>query len=220
MNLQRVACRQLPCFDLIIASNTLEHVPRVHQFVAHAARCLEPHGCMIVAVPPLTTMSEWEENLGNPYHLNLWTPRYWAQVLGWYFDDVAPYRHLFARSDVPLRLYNRPEESHISERDFSFEPTTIGSLMQGGTLSAVFVARGPRRDGHALPRLVRPTAPDRSFTRAPFPLPRLLDHPAGRLLVQGWYALYYFGPVNFGRRVVCYLSRRLSPGKRGALEGK
>ena len=75
MDVQAISNLKLDHFDLIVSSNTLEHIPDVPAFFRKACRLLKPDGILLIAVPPVAGKVEREANLKNPHHLNIWTPR-------------------------------------------------------------------------------------------------------------------------------------------------
>lgn len=163
-------------FDLICSSNVLEHVPEVTRFFHHACALLKPGGTLALAVPPIVRDADWTENIGNRYHLNLWTPRQWLLVLGQYFKEVETYRHDFYHPGIPLDFSHTPEQTQVKQNDFVFRQIDVGDLYQNFSLSVVMVARGPR-PAHQLPRPDAPPAlVEGSFSR---PLPAPGEPPAG-----------------------------------------
>lgn len=144
MNLERIEGFDDQSIDLIFTSNVLEHVPNVLNFLRAAWRLLKPDGTMIIAVPPITCEELRLANLENPYHLNLWSPRQWHSALGHFFDELQGYRHVFDQPGIVLDFANSPEQTRVTERDFTFEPVTIDQAFTLPTLTTLFVARRPR----------------------------------------------------------------------------
>ena len=144
MDATRIAGFPEQAYDVVYSSNCLEHVPSVPAFLRAAHRLLTAQGLLIVAVPPIVNEQTRQNDLSNPWHLNCWTPRQWQHTLGRYFTSVQPYRHLFARPEVPLDFLNFPDQCVITEADFSFVPCTVEEMVTQGTLTALFLARTPR----------------------------------------------------------------------------
>lgn len=154
-------------FDVVMCSNVLEHLRAVPVFLHTIGRLLQPQGAMIVAVPPIVDANLRAQDLLDPYHLNIWSPRQWDSVLRRYFAEVQAYQHWYEKPGVQLHLFNTPAETVLNERDFFLKPVALAHLYSLPTLSAVFVARKPV----AAPRLPQPGQPvrfvDDSFTRSP-----------------------------------------------------
>ncbi len=130
--------------DVVFSSNVLEHVPDVAAFLRGAWTALESHGTLVVAVPPIVSEADWNANRANPYHLNIWTPRQWLNVLGLFFEAVQPYRHDFCKPGVGLDFTNRPDQCSIDEDDFRFDPVGIDDFYEHPSLTVVLVATAPR----------------------------------------------------------------------------
>lgn len=166
LNLEEVTALLPRRFDLIFCSNTLEHVPDVLGTLRGFWRLLEPEGTLVLAVPPITDDRLLYLNLINRYHLNLWSPRQWAFVLGQFFDQATPYLHGVGRIGQDVDEYLATGASLAAE-DFPIEPGTVAEMYEKFTLTAIWVARGPR-DIAVVPAEGDPvTFVDDSFTRAP-----------------------------------------------------
>lgn len=131
-------------FDLIIASNVLEHLAEVPSFLRTASNLLRPQGVAAFAMPPITSAELKAADFNNPFHLNSWSPRQWYAALGEFFSDVQPYGHYFNKPGYPLDFANSPAETAINEMDFLFAPITVEDFDDCRSLTALFVARGPR----------------------------------------------------------------------------
>jgi SAM-dependent methyltransferase len=128
-------------YDLIFASNVLEHINNIASFLDAAARLLRPQGCLIVAVPPVMDQARLESDTSNPYHLHRMTPNGWKAILSSYFEDIECFGHICTRSDVILDFANTPTQCKIDEHDFSFPSCTVEGIVSLGSLTALFVAK-------------------------------------------------------------------------------
>lgn len=142
MDLQRMSGFERQSFDLIIASNCLEHVPDVTAFLRVARGLLRPSGVLVVAVPPVTDEQQRMRELANPHHLNIWSPAQWVHVLRQFFGDVEVREHFLSRADVQLDFRNSPADTVITQDDFVF-PVANGTDLDGGSLTALFTASRP-----------------------------------------------------------------------------
>jgi SAM-dependent methyltransferase len=146
MNIERITGFPRANFGVIFSSNALEHVPNVYPFFYSAWELLKLDGHIIIAVPPVVDELSRQSNLGNPFHLNIWTPHQWYYVLSLYFDEVQPYIHEFNKPGIQLdfdEFYNRH------------------------TLTVIFVAKNPKNEkdlpgDDSILKFV-----DDSFTRSP-----------------------------------------------------
>src|SRR5574341_608650 len=118
MDLQNISGFPAHSFDFVFSSNVLEHIPDVRAFLRVICRLIKSDGVLVIAVPPITNAELRAADLENPYHLNIWSPRQWHNVLNQYFSEVQLYRHVFNRPGVPLDFHNTPEQTVISQKDF------------------------------------------------------------------------------------------------------
>lgn len=153
-------------FDFIYSSNTLEHVPDVVGFLRKAWGLLKPTGTMLIAVPPITDDRLQYLNIINPYHVNIWTPRQWAHVLGMFFNETMPVLHGVEKLGADFKPEHFTPASTLTEKNFVFTPGTVEDFYQAFTLTAIFVAQRPRL-ANQIPNTDAPLSfIDESFTRA------------------------------------------------------
>jgi 2-polyprenyl-3-methyl-5-hydroxy-6-metoxy-1,4-benzoquinol methylase len=131
-------------YDLIFASNVMEHVDNLASFLDAAARLLKSQGSLIVAVPPVMDQARLESDTSNPHHLHHMTPNRWKALLASYFEDTECFAHICTRNDVMLDFANKPAQCKIDEYDFSFHSCTLDEIVALGSLTTLFVARKPR----------------------------------------------------------------------------
>lgn len=144
MNLEKISGFEKATFDLIFTSNVLEHVSNVAPFFYTASQLLKPGGVVIIAVPPVINWLLQADNISNPFHLNIWSPRQWHHVMNQYFANIQCYQHMWDKTDVVLNFAGTPEQSVVTEQDFVFTPITLDEMFYKPTLTAIFLARNPR----------------------------------------------------------------------------
>ena len=99
----------VPGYDLVVASQVLEHLPTPEIFVTKLLTLLKPGGRLLLTVPwePFFMLSNLARGrdvlrLGNhPEHINLWGPRKFKKFVGSYarvehFESVFPFLVLVA----------------------------------------------------------------------------------------------------------------------------
>jgi SAM-dependent methyltransferase len=128
-------------FGAIIASNSLEHIDGIESFLHRLVFLLKPGGLLLVAVPAACSEQGVAEELGNPYHLNIWSPRQWVTVLNSYLTDIRCYTHILEKQDGRLRVGNEPHQTTIRETDFSINEEGLNALYEGRTHTAIFIGR-------------------------------------------------------------------------------
>lgn len=190
MDLEQIEGFAPQSFDLIFSSNTLEHVAHVEKFLAAAWMLLRPEGALILAVPPVYNAESRAANLANPYHLNIWSPRQWHYALSRYFAEVTCIRHHVEVSGRSTNFADAPESPQFHAEEFVFLPSSVDELCTIGALTAMFIARRPRRTTEMeVPTAAIPMIDD-SFTRPPLALEASRPQPAWRnALANRWLAL-------------------------------
>ena len=157
-----------PCtFDLIFSSNVLEHVPNVLSFFKSAWQIIKPDGKLLITVPPITREMDWEENIANKYHLNIWTPRQWFSVINQFFEKIQPFWIGFNKPGVSLDFHNTPGQCSIDEKDFVFTPVPLDYYYQVPSLGILFMAEIPLPEKEILSKENQVIFVDNSFTRPP-----------------------------------------------------
>jgi 2-polyprenyl-3-methyl-5-hydroxy-6-metoxy-1,4-benzoquinol methylase len=169
MALEQMAGYDEDLFDFVISSNVLEHIMDVNLFLHNIWHVLKPEGKLLVAVPPIVNEASIAENLPNPYHLNIWSPRQWKSVLDRYFSHIVCYQHWTNKEGIDFS--NSPDETVISETDFFFEEASANRLASAtDTFTAIFLVSAPLPE-YQLPRIgERLSFVDFSFSR---PRPQL-----------------------------------------------
>ena len=128
--------RDVGQFDLILASNVLEHLHDV-TLALDAMRDLA-RGRVIIAVPPIVDQASLRANEAIPYHRSNHMVGRWIELLGERFARVEAYRH-FPREGVAPD-FGDPFPSRLKPEDFLFEKVDAQDLLTRPTLTALFVA--------------------------------------------------------------------------------
>jgi len=219
MSVEKVADLLPQRFDVIFSSNTLEHVPNVMGFLRGAWSLLKPGGVLLVAVPPITDDRLLYLNLINAYHINLWSPRQWSSVLNQFFKEVSPYLHGVERIGEDFRPEHADPHSGPTEKDFVIERGTVEDMYDRFTLTAIFVARGPRPHSDVPSTALLPEFVDDSFTREPGYIAPSLRKKLRRyfepseaprsLFARAFNVLRSQGIVALGREIAAFAKRRL-----------
>jgi SAM-dependent methyltransferase len=133
---QHLDTNMLGTFDLIVASNVLEHLTDVRPALDAAKAMLNRGGTLIIAVPPIVDEASMRANEAIPYHRsNLMISR-WLELLRERFADVTPFRHDTKHGVQPD--FGDPFPSRLSTEDFIFEE--VEALAEKPTITALFVA--------------------------------------------------------------------------------
>lgn len=128
--------RDLGSFDLILASNVLEHLHDVNP--ALDAMRVMARGRVIIAVPPIVDEASLRANEAIPYHRSNHMMTRWIEMLGSRFASVKTFRH-FPREGVNPD-FSDPYPSRLKPEDFVFEEVAVGESPAKPTLTALFVA--------------------------------------------------------------------------------
>jgi SAM-dependent methyltransferase len=116
--------RDLGIFDLIIASNVLEHLRDVRPAL-DTIRDMTP-GRVIIAVPPIDDAS-LRANEAIPYHRSNHRVGEWIDLLASRFADVRTYRHYWREGVEPD--FSDPFPSRLTADDFLFEEIAAEDLL-------------------------------------------------------------------------------------------
>jgi SAM-dependent methyltransferase len=129
-------------FDLVVASNSVEHLDHPEAFLRGVRRLLRPEGKVLIAVPPIYTDSDAEVHAGIHYHRSNLSVAEWASLIGdagftasGFIHSVRDAKEVDFTSHLPSRL---------SPGDFLFTPTTVDGLLSQVSITAVFCAFKPR----------------------------------------------------------------------------
>jgi 2-polyprenyl-3-methyl-5-hydroxy-6-metoxy-1,4-benzoquinol methylase len=204
-DLRKISGSEDRSFDLVFASNSLEHVEGVELFFREAWRLLSPDGVLVVAVPSAKSESSVAFELSNPYHLNIWSPDHWFDTLKRYFQDVRCFAHEL-KDGTRINPASRPDETKVRETDFIFTEGPV-TMLYRDTFTAIFVARNPV-PAEELPEpgrdlLIR----DHSVSRKSRPA---WMHPFQWAFYKSVYILRYEGLSALPGRIWDYARRSLS----------
>ncbi|HVS63979.1 MAG TPA: class I SAM-dependent methyltransferase [Thermoanaerobaculia bacterium] len=122
-------------FDLVVSSNTLEHLARPARFLSAARRLLVHDGVLVVAVPPIYGPADRQVHARNPHHCSNLTIRQWAELFraeGW---SPRSFAHLCAK---PLD-FSSHAASTVQWGDFSFPELSGDEANVTPTISAIYV---------------------------------------------------------------------------------
>ncbi len=124
-------------FDLIVSSNTMEHLENPEKFLKAAKLGLQPTGSMVLAVPPITNEQLLADNQENPHHLSNLTIGEWLDLFSGLDFDVELYRHTHpAWQELDFASYQR---SRFHDTEFLFQQSEREGLARDQTLTAVFL---------------------------------------------------------------------------------
>lgn len=127
----------LGAFDLVVASNVLEHLRSPARVLERVADMLAPGGRQVAAVPPIVDQRGLAEHEAIPYHRSNLLVGQWRQLLARYFGELRAFRHLppeGARLDFADLFPSR-----VRAEDFRFEEVPVEELSRTETLTALFV---------------------------------------------------------------------------------
>jgi SAM-dependent methyltransferase len=131
-------------FDLVFAPYLLPRLASPAPALGAVARLLAPEGTFAASVPPIVdeeAMEQHRESGLHPSVLYLWD---WESLLRRRFEELR-----LVRLDPPrgARLdFTDPFPSRLRAEQFLFEEVSLADPRSAGTLSAIFVCRGPRPD--------------------------------------------------------------------------
>lgn len=122
-------------FDLIVSSNTLEHLPSPLPFLESAAGGLAPGGCLMVTVPPVLSEADLRDHATNRYHASPLSVRAWSELFtaqGWTF------RFFVHRCRRAIDLAS-PHPSTVRPEDFEFAEAPVEEAYRDPPLSVTYL---------------------------------------------------------------------------------
>jgi SAM-dependent methyltransferase len=128
-------------FDLVVASNSLEHLHDPEAFFAGAKRSLRPNGVVIVAVPPIYSAHDIAAHGDIQYHRSNLSIREWHSLISCRFD-VSCFVHVLDGDGVNP-VFASPSPSRLTSSDFAFLPVSLPELSSRLSITAVFVGIAP-----------------------------------------------------------------------------
>lgn len=129
-------------FDLVVASNSLEHLHDPDAFVASLRSLLASDGVAIIAVPPIVSAADAATHAHIHYHRSNLNVRAWHELFARGGFDIECITHR-ARRGVAPDVHSR-RTSRYTAADFVFAHATLDALCAEPTITAVFVLQ-PRR---------------------------------------------------------------------------
>lgn len=130
-------------FDLVVSSNTLEHLPSPLPFLGSAAQILAPGGRLLVTVPPVLSEADLRQHASNRFHVSPLSVRAWAELfkeLGW------TYRFFVHRCRRTIDL-SSPHPTCLQPEDFEFVDTAVDEAYRTPPLSVTFLLERPGAAG-------------------------------------------------------------------------
>jgi SAM-dependent methyltransferase len=136
-DMQRLRFREE--FDLVMASNALEHLDDVGAFLDGAVAALRPGGLLLVAVPPIYGAADAAVHAGIHYHRSNHTVDEWHALLAARRLEVQPFVHRCVAAAPPD--VRSPRRSRLTPADFTFDEVPAAELATTLSITAVFVGR-------------------------------------------------------------------------------
>lgn len=131
-------------FDLVVASNVMEHLESPACFLRRVRPALSAQGQVIVAVPPITDEVRLQQNDDNPHHLSNLTIDQWLQLFVEEKWAVEPYRHappaygaLDFNSHLPSQFQPADLPCVLASRDQLYEEIAVTAVFVLSTLRTV-----------------------------------------------------------------------------------
>lgn len=126
-------------FDLIVSSNTLEHLRAPERFVAAARDGLAAAGAMIIAVPPNDAPRLRADNAKNPHHHSNLDVAGWCRCFAHAGLDVRTYCH--RHPEMAALDFASSAPSRFAAESFEIEAVAPAALRDSLTLTAIFELR-------------------------------------------------------------------------------
>ena len=129
-------------FEVIYASNVLEHLEEPELLLQRAFQALRPGGVAIFAVPPITSEATAALHHDIHYHRSNLTVVAWHALLTRLPWTVSVFSHLFAASGQHPD-FSSPFPSSYGPSAFVVVPSSLEILCTSPSITAVFLAERP-----------------------------------------------------------------------------
>ena len=124
-------------FDLVVSSNTLEHLSDPRLFLQGVAKSIRKSGHLLVAVPPVLSEADLREHATNPSHQSNLSVRGWAELFvreGW----QSEYFSHRCRKPLDFRSYR---VSPVRFEDFQFVQEDLAAAYELPSITAIYRLR-------------------------------------------------------------------------------
>lgn len=123
--------------ELVVSSNTLEHLAEPGRFLRCVAGALGAAGQLLVAVPPVLSDADLREHARNRDHLSNLSVRGWGELFrreGWRFE------YLSHRCAKPLDFHSF-RRTRVTWEDFAFVEEALDEAYAAPPITAIFRLR-------------------------------------------------------------------------------
>jgi SAM-dependent methyltransferase len=124
-------------FDLVVSSNTLEHLSSPARFLTGAGHALGRDGVILVAVPPVLSDADLREHGMNPDHVSNLSVRDWGELFereGWHYKFIS---HR-CRKPLDFRSY---DVSAVEVGDFELIEEDLEAAYAAAPITALYQLR-------------------------------------------------------------------------------
>jgi SAM-dependent methyltransferase len=126
-------------FDVVVASNSLEHLVHPEFFLEGVQRALRPAGRLIIAVPPIYNEHDAEQHRDIHYHRANLAIQDWLNLICGYGFRVSTFLHLPKRPEVHPN-FSSTTTSTLTASDFEFTPIEPSRITSVASITAIFLA--------------------------------------------------------------------------------
>jgi len=124
-------------FDLIVASNSLEHLTSPESFIAGIEQVFAPGGSAILAVPPIYGQQDLAVHSAIAYHRSNLSITEWIELIGKSSASVSCFSHRAIGGVHPDFSSHLPSKLDVT--DFEFVPVTNDALCLEPSITAIFL---------------------------------------------------------------------------------
>ena len=126
-------------FELVVASNALEHLRMPTLFLHDLHRVLTTDGTAMIAVPPILSAQDLSVHANIHYHRSNLTVDDWLELFRDSNFEVECYSHRAFRDVAPH--FESPRSSALSVSDFEFVATTRDGFYSRPSITAIFALK-------------------------------------------------------------------------------
>lgn len=121
-------------FDLVVSSNTLEHLSEPARFLRSIARALTPRGELFIAVPPVLSEADLRQHSSNPDHVSNLSVRAWGE----HFDREGWASCYFSHRCCKHLDFHSFRNSAVKAEDFAFVEEGVDAAYDTAPITAIY----------------------------------------------------------------------------------
>lgn len=127
-------------FDVVVASNSVEHLDRPEEFLGKLRQILEPGGVALLAIPPIYSDADLDVHRHIHYHRNQLFVNEWLLLFEKYSFRQEYFAHRLASADLHVD-FGSHQTTRLSHESFKIERVSREEFLNVPSISAIVELR-------------------------------------------------------------------------------